>query len=163
MAQPLATAKRIKTAETDWPLRPHVQEQRQNVIQVFFPFYSSATPANNIGIASIQVSIPYDVKAIEIDGVASTTAGTPFVPMIVGFQELSSYFGNMLHTFTPNTGSAVGVSRHEFMRPVPMQGQKLTLNLYQPDSTSTTGIPKVYSESTAVAGVLRISFIRNPK
>lgn len=163
MAQPLATAKRVKTAETDWPLRPHVQEQRQNVVNVFVPFNSSTSAANNRGIVSVTVSIPFDVKSIEIDAVSGAVASGALPTMLIGIDELAPYFGQVLHALTPNIGSNMTSTRHEFQRPVPMQGQKLTFNLYNPSTSAGSTALVDYTFSTALPVCVRLSFHRNTK
>lgn len=162
MAQPPATAKRVKTAETDWPLRPHQQEQRQNRVNVFVSFVSSSNTGTNpnVGICSTTVSIPFDVRAIEIDAVSSSD-GVAVVPIIIGIQELAGYFGKQLHALTPNVGASLGSSHHEFARPVPMQGQRLTFDLYQANGTENVVAP--FTDATSVPVVVRLSFLRNTK
>ena len=160
MAQPLATAKRIRTEETNWPLRPHVQEQRQNVVNVFVPFNTSTTASSNFGIVNVQVSIPFDVKSIDVDAVAGAVASGALPTMLIGIQELEPYFGQVLHALTPNIGSNMAPTRHEFQRPIPMQGQRLTFNVYQPPASST--FPLVaYTFGTAMPVCVRLTFHRN--
>lgn len=170
MAQPMATSKRIKTSETNWPLRAHPQEHRQDVVTKFFPFSIASGASTGAALCSVTVSIPFDVKAIRVDANATNIsfsgASKTYPAYGIGITELEPYFGQVLHSITPGSGGGLGSSRHEFMRPVPMQGQRLTFNLYNPPSSGTTSgawaAASADSVSVDTGIVVRIEFIRQP-
>lgn len=170
MAQPPATAKRVKTEETNWPLRPHVQEQRQNVVHQFVSFCSYDTAdVRNLNFGSFVASVPFDVKAIEVDVIAGPdNSTTSRAPMLIGIPQLDAFFGTTLHAVVPGVGgSKLAPTRHEFARPFPMQGMQLSLRLTSPSTTSGfLGIGSTIPYTTAGSvppGVMRLSYYRNTK
>lgn len=67
MAQPRASAKRIKTEETNFPLRPHVVEWRQKKYTMIVPIKIAASATTGLGIASFIASVPFDVGSVTME------------------------------------------------------------------------------------------------
>lgn len=67
MAQPIATSKRIRTEETNFPLRAHPQEWRQRKFTIIVPINIAASATTGLGVASFVASVPFDVGSVTME------------------------------------------------------------------------------------------------
>lgn len=151
MAQPRATAKRIKTEETNFPLRPHVAEWRQRKYTMIVPIKIAASATTGLGIASFTASVPFDVGSVTMEATVDSNQG------VLGIREWAGIFGPA-QAPVPSWTSLT----HDFPRPVPIQGTKFTVDAWRTyNADVANGIWKDGSwAASATYGALRITFHR---
>lgn len=154
MAQPRATAEKVRTSETDWPLRPHVQEQRQNSVTYIYGDVRNTSPA----IIRLP-PVPFEVDRIEFSASGGFNVGLNGPCFLFSIDELVPFFGRFVHA--REMANDMSPTVHEFARPYQVP-PTYALSLFLGDSTAGQ-VGRVKVPTDGVRFGLRITFHRNPK
>lgn len=159
MALPPADDTPVETEETDWPLRPHAQEQRQNVFNVFL---TAKEPNSTLARNAVPITLPCDVDSVDLEVINGGPGNAAFGADSRLWRMTIEGLGIGDATPVACTGFGAGTMGRvtfEYPRPQLVQGMRLLVRLWL-GWTNTLGDLNQPSTNNYI---IRLTFYRNTK